>query len=201
MQPNFTLPEPQMELIRAHVSEGETLFWAGCEPRCRFWLRQGLRLALFGLWTVLIGAITLRWLILPPRFLRDFFASLLPELSLLAITGLGGCLLVRAILNLRKSHPDVYALTSRRALVIAGGQPVRTWEYDSIAIRPIQIRQRRDGSGDIIFERRLRWVTDQDGRAAREWYEVAFYGVPCVDEVLRWFEPLRQPNLPDGNRR
>jgi hypothetical protein len=197
MEAQTSLSEYQQARIRAKIPEGETFLWMGQEPSRRFWLRIILRLVLCGFWAFLAGALTLRWFALPIFLRRDMNATTLPELSLMVLTGLGIFLLAREVLRLRHRQPELYALTNRCALVLPSEGQIRALRLDQEIAHGIQIRRRRDGSGDITFMRRRQWATDPEGRSRRERYIVAFYGVPRVDEILCILEAWQRPELRD----
>jgi hypothetical protein len=197
MEAQGSLSELQQDRIRAKIPEGETLLWVGQEPSQRFWLRMVLRLVLCGFWVFLAGALTLRWFALPLFLRRDLKATMLPELSLMVLTGLGIFLLSREVLHLRHRQPELYALTPRRALVLPSEGHIRALCLDQETTRSIHIRRHWDGSGDITFMHLRQWATDPEGRSRREAYIVAFYGVPRVDEILCILEAWQRPELPD----
>jgi hypothetical protein len=189
------LSEPQLKLILEQVPPGERLCWVGGEPRIRYLRKRLVWIVLFSLWTVTADLFAASMILMNPIFLRNSLAGMLPVLTPLILAALGGFLLGREILRPNKRAPDLYALTNRRALVIAPGREVKTWRYDPQAARSIQVRRRRGGSGDILFERSAQWSTDAEGRATRKVKVVGFYGLPCVDEVARWLDQIERPDL------
>jgi hypothetical protein len=195
MDKSEALSEPQMKLIREQVSPGEWLCWSGCEPRARYLCGRLVRIVLFSLWTVTASLFAASMILMNPNFLRNSLAGTLPVLTPLILAALGGFLLGREIYRPRKREPDLFALTNQRALIIAPGREVRTWHYDPQAVRSIQVRRRRDGSGDILFERSAKWSTDAEGRTTRNMKVIGFYGVPCVDVVLRWLDQTDRLDL------
>jgi hypothetical protein len=195
MDKSKALSERQMKLIREQVSPGEWLCWVGCEPRQRYLRGRLVRIFLFSLWTGFAGMFAARMILVNPTFLQKSFSGTLPVLTPLILAALGGFLLGREIFRLGRREPDLYALTNRRALVISPGCEVKTWRYDPVAARSIQIKRRRGGSGDILFERSAGWSTDMEGRATRKVKLVGFYGLPRVDEVLRWLDQLDQVKM------
>jgi len=178
------ISKSQMELIRAQIFPGETLCWVGQEPRSRYLWRRLFRIALFALITCLMGLLAAMMILMNPDFLHFSFTSAIPVLTPLLLAAAGGFLLGREILRPQKRAPDLYALTNRRGLVITIEGEVKFWRYDPQAARSIQIHRHRDGSGDIIFERSVKWGSDEQGRSTRRMNLVAFYGLPDVDEVL-----------------
>jgi hypothetical protein len=178
------LTQEQIELIRAQISPCERLCWAGQEPSSRHLRKHAWRIAIFAGWTGVAGFFAARSIVLNPYVLRYSMTDMLSALTPLILAVLGGVFLVREILVWQKIGPDLYALTNRRALVITPGKGVISWRYNSNAARSIQVRRRKNGSGDIIFERCARWSTDAEGRATRQVNDIGFYGLRCVDEVL-----------------
>ena len=175
----------KLQVIMSHLADGEQLCWAGQEPLGRYWLRHTLRLVEFALGCLLAGFLTLAWVARHPDFFHHSYATILTGLCLLLLAALGAFLLGREIARMLKSHVDLYALTSRRARVISSGGQVKAWPFGSLPCHPAKVR-RRGNSGDIIFVQHAGWSTDAAGRPTHQRLVVGFYGLPNVDEVLRW---------------
>ncbi|MEO1009543.1 MAG: hypothetical protein AAFX79_13350 [Planctomycetota bacterium] len=87
----------------------------------------------------------------------------------------------------RRLKKSLYAITDRRAIIwqgaVFGGTQVSSHWAKDLAV--LERRQRSDGSGDLVFERREKRWRDGDGDARRSVQEVGFMSVPNVREVER----------------
>ncbi len=89
---------------------------------------------------------------------------------------------------LRKARRTLYVITKRRAVLFeggwAGGMTVRSFEPDRL--KDIVRKQRADGTGDIIIEKRYWRDNDGDRRSS----DVGFYGIERVKEVEDMLQDL-----------
>ncbi|MCU0489392.1 MAG: hypothetical protein MUE67_10620 [Anaerolineales bacterium] len=185
------LSETQLYLIRSYIQPGEVLRWVGCEPSSRFLCQYLLRLGLFFLWTGLAALWAGELIWLNPQFLQARLEEMLPVLASGALAGAGGFYLVREFICPARRAPDLYVITTRRALVISSCREpvVRVYGPDSIA--NLMIKRRKGGRGDLLFEHKVQWVTDEQGRSTHRVRRVGFFGLPAVDEVMHFLEQIR----------
>jgi hypothetical protein len=188
------LTEYQLDSIQAELSPGEILCWVGQEPRLRYLLPRILQITLLCILTVLAGFFFGMMMLLNPRFLEMSFINMLPVLALLALAISGILLLFISIFRPGKRAPDIYALTTRQAMVISPGRVAKTWKYDPQAFGLVKIKRHKNGCGDIIFERRFQWSADAMGRTMRKQNLIGFYGVENVGEVYQQLYKLVQPD-------
>lgn len=189
------LTQAQAKRLEAALLPGETVCWAGCEPRSHYIGKFLLRLAIFTLWTASAGWLAGRLILMNPQFVHNSLNGVLPVLAPLGLALAGAFLLGREIVQAVRGGPRVYAITRRRAVVINGGRQGRTWAYGPEALHCMQVRRRRGGGGDILFESGARWTADGLGRAMRERRTVGFFGVRDVDEVVGKLEQIEQTEI------
>ena len=79
----------------------------------------------------------------------------------------------------RKARRTVYAITDRRALSLEGGRTTTVRSFTPEQLKEIYRKERRDGSGDVIFARR----TWRDSEGDRQAEEIGFLRVPDVRDV------------------
>ncbi len=85
--------------------------------------------------------------------------------------------------------PAVYALSTRRVIIISGRHGERVRSYDLEGLADVQRMQRADGSGDILFDRRTS-MGRRDG----------LYGVPDVRRTADELERLRSRAVEEAGR-
>jgi hypothetical protein len=198
MAASSQLTESQMQVIQAQLQSGELLCWTGSAPRHRSLHR--LRITLLAACTGLMVLLTGMLLLLNPGFLRRSISAALPVLLLTCLAALGGLLLASELYFSGKREPSVYAITNRRALVITQPSPGKVSAYGMEILQAVKIRQRRDGSGDILFEYAARWEADELGRLRRQTQPVGFFGLPDVQAVYRLLQNIGKPLLINESR-
>jgi hypothetical protein len=195
MSPQTCLINKEIKQIQAEILPGEILLWSGRESHLRYWFSRSLKIIGWGLFMILMGIFSANFILLNPDFLKHSLNNILPVLIPIFLTFLGGFFLFRALLHPQKSQPDLYALTGRRALILRVGQDIKTFSYGPETVHSAQIRRRKNGSGDIIFERSKIWIPDKEGRATRQVKNFGFYGLRDVDETTRYLALVGQPDL------
>jgi hypothetical protein len=97
----------------------------------------------------------------------------------------------------RKMRRTLYAVTDKRLLIIISGRSRTVQSYDERSIGDIQRREYTDGSGDIIFARKLRYGTDDNGTTTTSTTNIGFLGIPDVRSVEKLVRDIaRSPALP-----
>lgn len=87
---------------------------------------------------------------------------------------IGLWMLAQPLLKSREAMNTVYAITTRRTLIISGMNPRRVISYEARDIGRIETIEKPDGSGDLLF------VTEDTGKTTRK---TGFYGIPQVKAV------------------
>lgn len=190
-----SLSQAQITLIQEQLKTGEGLCWVGCEPRSRVWRKRLSRIVILSLWTMTAGLLAGMLVLMNPGFLKKSVSGALPVLAPVCLAGVGGYLLGREILRASQHDPQLYALTTRRALVISPGQDEKVHAYGIETVRSVEVKRRKGGSGDIVFERGVHWSRDVQGRSTRLAREVGFFGLTSVDEVMEILQRISQPEL------
>jgi hypothetical protein len=188
MQGSSVKSSSPSDLIQAQLEPGEVVRWEGYEPIRRYLLGRIARLAFYGGWSLIAGILALAWLRQNPDPLQSSFLEALPMLAFSVLYALGSLSLLRELVDPYRRCQCQYAVTNRRALVVAVGRKIQTWSYGAEAIRAARIIVRSDGSGDILFERRIRWSTDPEGRSTPVVTMIGFYGIVDVDKVIIWLK-------------
>ena len=89
----------------------------------------------------------------------------------------------------RKARRTAYVITDRRAILFEGGWSLKVESFPHGQVQSIYRRERRDGSGDLVF-RRNQW-RDIDG--GHRTAETGFVGIPNVREVETLLQSLAPP--------
>jgi hypothetical protein len=184
-----------MKLIQEQLLAGEALCWVGCEPRSRIWRKRLPWIVSFSLWTIAAGLLAGMLILMNPEFLKKSASGALPVLAPVCLAAAGGYLLGREIVRASQRAPQLYAITTRRALVISPGQDENVRSYELEAVKSAAVKRRKDGSGNIVFERGVHWNKDAQGRSTRLRREVGFFSLASVDEVRDRLCRLGQPEL------
>jgi hypothetical protein len=178
-------PDP-LTNARAEMASGETLIWAetSLPGHAR---RRIFPLSLLG-WLFL--ALSLAWM---SRAAGTSIWLLIMGLPFVAIS-LGFAALPWWWPAL--SRRTVYAISDRRLLIIRDLMKRRVTSYGPDDIDVVERRERRDGSGDVIFRReefrKLRHHSDRASKRRTGEREIGFFGVPHVRRVEEAILTLKQ---------
>ena len=190
-----SLPNDLEGLVQDEISPGEKLAWVG-RPRPSRLIAEALPSFVFGLF---FTGFALFWIYAasgglgPPRMGRRGGGS--PSVFL--IFGIpfvlaGFSMLVAPFVAARNARKTCYGLTDRRAIVWEStpwyGTRVRSYRPDEL--RAMARHQRRDGSGDLVFEET--YVAGNRGRQ-----KIVRRGFIAIEDV-REIEALIRSNLLDG---
>ena len=176
--------------LRDELRAGERLLWSG-QPRPLRLARAKIPVAVFGLF---FGGFAAFWMAGASGFkIPDFnaigFETIFPLFGLpFLFAGLG--MITGPIRAAKKAANTVYAITSKRALIIApktfGGMEIRVFEPEMLEdIRRVQFS---DGKGDLIF-------SEEISRDANGNVKIGFLGIPEVREAERILRKMRDENL------
>jgi hypothetical protein len=177
--------------VQSHLAVGEQVRWAAQESQASFLSRLARNLGLPLIWLALSGF--LMFFILSGRLKWEDTGS-----QKIAPFLLGGFLLVGLVLifnNVRqflRSGRVVYVVTDRAALII-DAEPQQRLEAQRIepnGLQTIEVRLHRDGSGDLIFDRAVYYLTASKGRKRRGLMKVGFLGTPQAAEAYRWIQKI-----------
>ncbi len=168
MRNHFTFPQDPLTAARALLEPDEKLIWAEFSST-RSQRRRVVPALIFGL--VFTGfsafwiwsAVTVAGSFLPFLFGLPFLAAGVFLTCRPFLPGLG-----------RRS---LYAITDRRLMIAGGGRRKRVASYGAEELGEIEVYERGDGTGDVIFrreERRHRRRNDYRERIRR----IGFFGIP-----------------------
>jgi hypothetical protein len=87
-----------------------------------------------------------------------------------------------------RARRTAYVVTDRRAILFEGGWSLKVQSFQHATATNLYRRERRDGSGDIIFRRDAWRDSDGDRRAN----EIGFFAIPNVRDVELLLQKLGQ---------
>ena len=171
------LPVRLRTLIEGELQDAEKITWIGQPIPRRFGMRS-LPIVLFGIpWT----AFALFWIAGASGFQIPDFKDGFDFFPLFGIpfvlVGFG--MLSSPFWMRRKAKKTAYVLTNNRAIVFDGGFATTVRSFGPDRLTDLRRTQRPDGSGDLVFERKLSYDTDGDRRST----DIGFFAVPEVKMV------------------
>lgn len=173
--------------LQEELDSGEKIVWQG-QPKPHLFAAKSVVPFLFSLvWLTLLVPMGLS-AIKTPRGIQA-----LPVFILFALVGLAmaGQPAYRYYSD-RRTH---YLLTNRRALIITLGRSKKVLSYYPDKLQALERRERADGSGDLIIDRR----GDTGYRSGRQnFQEVGFINIPAVKTVEAMVRNLAAKSSP-GN--
>lgn len=181
MYPSHTelwdLPSQLQSLIQAELNEGEKITWVGTPIPRRYGLKS-LPMVFFGIpWT----AFALFWMAGAARFkIPDFNQGfdLFPLFGIpFVLIGLG--MLGSPFWMMRKARNTAYILTNQRAIIFEKKLSMSIRSFEPEQLHNLRRNQWSDGSGDLLFERRMDF--DHDGN--RRQTDHGFLAIPEVKSV------------------
>jgi hypothetical protein len=157
---------------QSELKTGENLLWVG-QPDPKHLALQGLPLALFGL---AFTAASLVFGFIGPGFYLPVIIFLLTGLVMMSSPWW----------MYREGSKTVYAVTDKRLLIITGGGSPSVQSFDDSrfgSIAKIEAVERSNGSGDIVFARKVNRYHDSDGSSRTKIEPIGFFGIPDVRSV------------------
>ena len=186
------LSEKLETILRDELHAGERLLWSG-QPRPLRLARAKIPVSVFGLF---FGGFAAFWMagasgFKLPNFNAIGFETIFPLFGLpFLFAGLG--MITSPIWAARKAAKIIYAITSKRALIITpktfGGVEIRAFDPDKLKdIRRVQLS---DGKGDLIFSEDI--LRGEDGNTR---IGIGFLSIPEVREAERILRKMRDEIL------
>jgi len=180
------LQPPLQTLLQQELKPHERILWRGqpsprrMASKCVIQCFVGLVFASFGGFAIVTGIIN--------REINEFSLGLLLALVFVsAFIGIGGALMLMPLLAWRKAHKTIYAITSKRALVIHATKGVDVFTYfPSEDVKEVFRKECADGSGDLLF------AFDYSYDSITH---VGFIGIPDVRAVEQILCKMRDENL------
>lgn len=179
------LPNP-LEIARAEMAPGEELLWAetSLPKNAR---RRSVPISLLG-WIFLL--LSLAWMSKAASASIGLLFMGMP----FVIGGLGLALMPWWWPNVTRR--TVYAISDQRLLIVRDLLKRKVTSYGPEDIDVVERRERRDGSGDVIFRReetrKLKHHHDPQGKRRVGEREVGFFGIPEVRQVEEAIWALKQ---------
>lgn len=187
MRAYTVIPRHLEDRIDRELETGERIEWMDM-PIPRYFTRASTAAFLFGIpWT----AFAVFWVFAASGFkVPDFSGG---GESLFPLFGLPFVLIGLAMLSspfwaYRRAFKTVYVITDRRAILYQGGWTRTIRSYPPEKLEEIYRKERRDGSGDVVFDHRT-WR----GRHGREHTEeLGFLSVRNPRQVEQMLKQLAQ---------
>jgi len=150
----YDLPRPLRDALESELSSGERLLWAD-RPAVTRNLRESLPILFFGIpWT----AFSVFWMVMASGILRQGSGggaptgvNILFALFGLPFVGIGLAMLSAPYFAWRAAQNTVYAITTKRVLILNAGRTRSVRAYLPQRAADLQRTERADGSGDLIF--------------------------------------------------
>jgi hypothetical protein len=176
-----TIPYELQMIVDGELNQGEDLVWSG-QPRPVRFMLQCLPIVLFGIpWT----AFAIFWICGAAGFkIPDFSKgeSFFPLFGIpFVLIGLG--MLSSPLWAWRKAKKTVYTLTNQRAIIFQKSFSVTIESFGPDKLDDIVKNIRPDGSGDLIFERRISFSRSSKGGNRERIKKIGFFGISEVNHV------------------
>lgn len=181
-----SIPEPLQRLVDRELERNERVEWIG-QPRATFFTPGATAMFLFGIpWT----SFAIFWTVMAAwgtsqleEGAGPFNAFPLFGLPFILI----GCGMLSAPIWARiGAKKTAYVITDRRAITFEGGWSTTIRSYPPEKLTDIYRKEKRDGSGDVIIDRRA-W-RDSDGD--RRTNELGFMRVEDAKDIERRLKAL-----------
>jgi hypothetical protein len=173
----WQLPEHLRSLVENELQEGEEIAWI-CQPIRKYFAMRSLPMVLFAIpWT----GFAIFWIagasgFKIPNFKHGFDFFPLFGIPFLLI-GFG--MLSSPFWMAWKAKRTAYVLTDRRAIIFEGGWSANIRSFVPERLLDLQRTQRKDGSGDLIFEKKMSSNSGSSNRVT----DIGFLAVPNVKDV------------------
>ena len=173
----WKLPHDLRGLVENELGQDEALTWIG-QPMPRFFGMRSLSLFLFG---IPCTAFALFWIVGAAGFEIPDFDEGFDWFPLFGVPFvlIGFGMLSSPIWSRLKARKTVYVVTDRRAIMFDGGFSTTIRSFGPDRLDDIRRRQRRDGSGDLIFEKEISYDSEQHRHST----DIGFIGIADVKQV------------------
>ena len=149
-----SIPHSLQEVIARELEHDEKVVWSGMpKPWC--FNKPTVHKCLFG---ISLTALTVTWTASGSGFTIlqvNQALDLIPLAAFLFFFTAGIALLLSPLWTFRKSLKTTYVITDRRAIISEGGRSKATRSYPPARLTEMFRREHKDGTGDIVFERRI----------------------------------------------
>jgi hypothetical protein len=173
----WQLPDQLRTLVENELHEDESVAWV-CQPIRKYIAMRSLPVVFFAIpWT----AFAIFWIAAASRFKIPDFKNGFDLFPLFGVPFLliGFGMLGSPFWMAWKAKRTAYVLTDRRAIIFDGGWSVNIRSFGPERLLDMQRIQRKDGSGDLIFEKK----TTYNGEGPNRVTDIGFLAVPNVKDV------------------
>lgn len=183
MIPMQSIPRELEDKVNRELEPGEKIRWME-QPIPRYFTPVSIGAFLFGIpWTAfaifwICGASGFRM----PDFSKGGF-SFFPLFGVPFVL-VGLAMLSAPLWSYRKAFKTVYVITDRRAIMFDGGWMTMVRSYPPHRLQNVYRKEKRNGSGDVILEQRMR----SGGENGPQAMDVGFLGIrdpKAVEGMLR----------------
>jgi len=196
MRTTAVIPNDLRTRIERELEPGEKIVWTDM-PAPKFFTPASTSLFVFG---VFVTGFAVYWICSAAGFkIPDFKkgSDFFPLFGLpMIFIGLG--MLSTPVWAYRKALRTVYAVTDKRAIIIEGGWVTTIRSFPPDKLHDVYRKERRDGSGDVILERR-EWA---HSGGTPQMQETGFLRIKNPREVERMLRKLveQNPRIREENR-
>ena len=182
------IPRDLQDRVQNELESGERIEWMEM-PIPRFFTGASTSAFLFGIpWT----AFALFWTYMASGGLSSGKGSMIFAMFGIPFILIGFAMLSSPVWAYRKSFRTVYVITDRRAITFDGGRSTTIRSYTPENLKNVYRREKRDGSGDVIFG--VNEWKDSDGD--RRSLEIGFLRIgnpKAIEQSLRKLAEKAKP--------
>ncbi|MBN1512775.1 MAG: PH domain-containing protein [Phycisphaerae bacterium] len=196
------VPYTLREWVDREIEPGERLQWMDM-PAARLFTGSALGAFLFGIpWT----GFAVFWTAMAAWGTRQAsdtgapraFSILFPLFGVpFILIGLG--MLSCPLWAYRKARRTVYAITDRRAILFEGGRSMTVRSFPPDKLRDVFRKERKDGSGDVIFYCRT-WRDCDGDRHAQDVGFMRIRNAKAVEDLIQELAKTVDPRADDERR-
>ena len=176
MEMGIALPPELHNLLEDQLAPGEKLRWC-CQPKPNIYAWQTWRTfpfaiaaTVFAFWLCYTGV---------TRYRQDGHFGLLlfsvPFVLVALLTVLNPLHLARL------AGRTAYAVTDRRVIILENGRSTKVQSFLPDQLGELELRERADGWGNIIFAKVYEWTSDNNRSCIPTF--IGLFGVPAVRDV------------------
>lgn len=173
------IPLHMQNVLDTEVRNDEQLLWAA-QPGTGRAFKRALPILLFALaWLVFSSFVAY-------MVFTDTDVPFFPKAFISFFLLIGVLLLSAPYWMMRAAKNTIYAVTSKRAMIIKKGRAITVDNYGPEKLGDIDKRIFADGSGDLIFEKRISHHSHRSrgrSRSSQQVKEIGFFGIPKVNDV------------------
>jgi hypothetical protein len=187
---DFSIPSPLRDIVERELERGERIEWMET-PKRAFFTAGSTGAFLFGIpWTAfaLFWTGAAAWMSNAADVEGDAGPFRFFPLFGLPFILVGFGMLSSPLWAYRRSRNTVYVITDRRAIIFAGGSKTTIRSFLPSQLKTVFRREKKDGSGDVLFGRRT--YRDSDGDRHHE--EIGFFRIADAKRVEDRLQELAQ---------